>query len=89
MATQQQLQSLFSDPVQVREALEDNFERFISRVQGLLNPKDPTPYTSSQTSMGATVPITREGIPRETKLEKHPDPLIFSNNSTKWKEFKT
>ena len=88
MATQQ-LQSLFSDPVQVREALEDNFEGFISRVQGLLNPEDPTPHTSSQTSMGATVPITREGFSREGKSEKHPDPPIFSGNPTKWKEFKT
>ena len=39
--------------------------------------------------MGATISITRESIPRESKSEKHLDPLIFSNNSTKWKEFKT
>ena len=88
MATQQ-LQSLFSDPVQVREALEDNFEGFISRVQGLLNPKEATPHTSSQTSMGATLPITRDGTSRESKSEKHPDPPIFSDNPIKWKEFKT
>ena len=39
--------------------------------------------------MGATVPITRDGISRESKSKKHPDPPIFSGNPTKWKEFKT
>ena len=89
MAAQQQLQSLFSDPLQVRGAIEDNFEDFVSRVQGLLNPDEPTPHASSQASMGATLPITREGPSRESKSEKHPDPPIFSGNPTKWKEFKT